>query len=430
MYMDRASAAERAEFGARVEELRRARGWTQEGLGERLAETALRELGRRDVRPTTRQTVFRWEQGASLPDQLNGWLLCRLFDMEPEELSLHRVVTSEVAARFARQRDAPARQLAIVGPEGAGGDDLHLDWERVGFALGSVGATSDPGIVEDQWALTRRILDDRRRLRVTSLLEVQIAHVVRLRRLRSRTRDEGMQRELAVMLATSLVGAGHNFSGRTDFGMATAAFREAADVASEVGEDWLRTTALVSLAQLGGIHARWALPPATRTALAEDARRGAAGASAEMRVWYHASRAQLSAMLGQHVEAERALELAARARGQLAAGTDCYFAAVDWRYLDIEAASVAHLAGRPRPAADQLRSLLDGVEPDHAPVRAWIAVHLAAAEVSAGDFDRAGRSVAEARELARRIGAPLLEHSVDRIVAREPWVAMVHFETA
>lgn len=419
--MNEEEAAQRAEFGAMVAQLRRARGATQERLGRELAERAHRELHRRDVLPPARQTIRRWEHGLCWPDDLNGYLLCREFGRDPEELCLHRVVTPEVVARYERRRNEVGRATtAIAQADSAAAEGV--DWERVAFVLHAMGHV-DLLTVEDQWTLTRRYLDDRRRLRGRSLLTSMVDHVVRLRHLRARAGDDRLRRELTIMLCETLVGAGCNWTGLTDFGMAASAYREAATLSGELGEEWLRTTALMSLAQLSGIHAIAPWSPATRLALLEETRGGAAGASAQVRAWYQATRAQMLALLGQQAEAQRALELSARAQALILPGTGFYFAQVDPSYLPIQEASVTLMSGRPREASALFQRIAETVDPADAPIRAWITVYVADAAAAAGDLEHAAPALAEARRLAQHIDCPLLEHSAERIATREPWAA-------
>ncbi len=419
--MDDQAVGQRAEFGATLSELRQGRGWSQERLGKELARKARKELGRRDVLPIARQTVRRWECGLCFPDALHGYLLCRVFDKDPEDFCLHRIVTPEVMARYDECSSKVGQVLAAI-TEGPGDDPLGVDWERLGFLLGAMRPV-DAMAVEDQWALTHRILEDRARVRGRSLLEPMVAHIVRLRQLRSRTGEDRIHRELTIMLCETLIGAGTMWTGLTDFGMAVAAYREAAARADEIGEEWLRTTALMSQAQLSGIHAIAPWTPAARLALIEETHGGAVGAAPQVRVWFQATRAQMHALLGQQAEAGRALELANRAQALVPPGSGFYFALIHPVYLPIQEASVTLLAGRPREAAILFRRVAEGVDAEVKQIRTWVTVYLADAQAAAGDIERAAPTLEEARRLARQIDCPLLEHSVERIAVREPWAA-------
>ena len=413
-------AGPRAEFGAALIELRQGRGLTQEGLGEELAKRAYLELGRRGVQPTSRQTIYRWETGQCWPDSLNGYLLCRLFEKSPEDLCLHRVLTAEVLARFERTKSqvgqlvASSRQADVAGHQG-------LDWERLGFVMSAM-RQADPVAVEDQWTLTRRYLDDRRRMRGRTLLDLMVDHIVRLRQLRCRTVDERLRRELTIMLGETLVAAGGTWIGLTDFGMAVSAYREAAELGKELGEDWLHATALLSLAQLGGVHAIAPWSPAARLALMEETKRSAV-ASAQVRVWLHATRAQIHAILGQHAEAQRSLELADRAQALVSPGSGYYFALVDPVYLPVQRASSTLLGGHPKEAVGMFDRIAESVDPRDVPIKTWVAVYVAAALAAAGDLVRAAPALREAQQLAQKIDSALLEHSVERIATRGPWAA-------
>jgi transcriptional regulator with XRE-family HTH domain len=419
--MNDQAVGQRAEFGVTVAGLRQERGWSQDELGAQLAEKAHRELRRRDVRPPTRQTVSRWELGLRFPDPLNGYLLCRVFEKDPEDLCLHQVVTPQVTARYGERQSQVGHALAaIADARGRAADPADLDWERVGFILRAMRRV-DPLTVEDQWALTLRILGDRRHMRAPSFLDQVVEHAVRLRQLRTQTTDDRLYRELTIMLGQMLIAAGSTWTGLTDFGLAVHAYRGAAALGEELREEWLRTTALISQAQLSGIHAIAPWTPAARMALMEETQGAVVGASPQARVWIHATRAQIHALLGRQVEAQRALELAARAQALVAPGSGFYFGMIDPVYLPIQEGSVTLLAGRPREAADLFRRVLGMVDRDEMRVRTWATVYLAGSEAAAGDFEHAAPTLSEARRLAREIDCPLLEHSVARIAARDHW---------
>jgi transcriptional regulator with XRE-family HTH domain len=415
--MGQQAVDERMEFGVTLAMLRRARDWSQERLGAELARTARARLGRTDVLPPTRQTVYRWETGLSFPDGLHGYLICLTFDSEPEDLCLHWIVTPEVVARHDRRRGTADHSFTLLSDGAIDGDreTVGLDWERLTLIYSSTRHV-DAETVEDQWQLTRRYLDDRRKLRVLTLLDLDVDHMARLRRLLTRTRDASLHRELTIQLLQTLIGAGNQWTARTDFGMAAAAFREAADLAEEIGEVWLRTTARMSLAQLGGIHAIAPWTPAARLELVEEAHGSAVGTSPQARSWYHASRAQVYTLLGMATEARRALELAARADATVPAGSDFYFAAIDPSFLPVQEASATLMEGGASQAAEVFRAIEAGMPREHLGPRTWVQVYIGAAEAAAGDLERAIPSIDEARRLARLIDAPLLEHSADRIV--------------
>jgi transcriptional regulator with XRE-family HTH domain len=404
----------RAEFGAAIARERQARGWSQKRLGQELAETARIKLGRREYRPPARETVHRWEQRECFPDGLNAYLLCLTFESDPEDLCLHRIVTPEVVARYDHRRGSSALTLLKSSPDG---HDLghSVDWERLS-AVHSATRRLDPQTVDDQGQLTRRYLDDRRRLRVGTLLDLMVDHMTRLRQLLARSRDSNLHRELTIQLVQTLIGAGNQWTGRTDFGMAAAAFREAADLAADIGDPWLRTTARMSLAQLGGIHAIAPWTPAARLELIEEAQGSAVGTSPEARAWYHASRAQIYTLLGMAAEAHRALELAGRAQALVAPGSDFYFAAIDPVFVTVQEASAVLMDGRAAEAAELFRQIEAGMPREHVCPRTWVQVYVGAAEAAAGDLERAIPSIEQARKLARLIDCPLLEHSADRII--------------
>lgn len=414
-------AEQRAEFGAAVTRLRLERGWSQDRLGEELARWAAVHLDRRDVQPPRRQTVSRWERGECFPDAFNGYLLCQVSRKDPEDLHLHQVVTTQVVARYQRTGSLVPWRTGVEGSIGGPPHEIHqLDWERLSYVLRTMRQV-DARLVEDQWKLTQRYQVDRRHLRGRHLLELVVEHVARLRQLRSQTTDERLQRELSIMLGETLILAGGLWNGLTDFGMAVQANRAAAAIGAELDEHWLRITGLLSQAQLAGIHATVPWTTHARLALMEETKASAVGASPHVRVWYHATCAQIHGLLGQPKEAERALELAGRAQALVPPGTGYYFVACDDIYLPIQQGSVALMAGRPREAATLFRHAFDAVEEDVIPIRAWAAVYVAHAEVAAGDFGTAGPSLVLAGGLVDQLDCPLLEHSVARIAAQAPW---------
>ena len=59
-------------LGDKIAELRRQRGWSQENLAERLG--------------VTRQSVSKWESGASDPSTTNLIALAKLYGLTAEEL--------------------------------------------------------------------------------------------------------------------------------------------------------------------------------------------------------------------------------------------------------------------------------------------------------------------------------------------------------
>lgn len=419
--MNDQAAGQRAEFAATLARLRQERGWSQTRLGAEIAGKAHHDLGRHGDRPPARQTISRWERGACFPDSLHGYLLCGVFEKSPEELCLHSVVTPQVVARYETRKSHAGQALSMVDVaqrRSTGPPDL--DWERLEFVLRAMRHV-DLRTVEDQWSLTLRHLDDRRRVRGATTLELLVTHVVRLRQLRTQTRDERLYRELSIMLGQSLIAAGNHWAGRTDFGLAVQAYRGAAAVAVELGEEWLRTTALMNQAQLGSIHAIAPWTPAARLALLEETKGGAVGAAAPIRVWFHATRAQLQALLGQLADAQRSLELAARADALLASDSSFYFAMVDPVYLPIQRASVTLWSGRSPEAVALLRRVVATMDPDTLPIRTWATVCLGHAAAAAGDFEYAVNTLREARRMAQEVDSPLLEHSVARVLAREPW---------
>lgn len=414
------AAVERAEFAEAVARLRRAHGWSQERLSAELAELARTALGPGSARPPTRQTVSRWEAGQRMPDRLNGYLLCRLFRKAPEELGLHRIVTPSVMEKYRRRQepgnDAPFpidQARRIDNPAG-------LDWERLGFVLRAMRPV-DARTVEDQWMLTNRYLADRRRVRPRGLLDVMVEHVVRLRQLRIHARDDRLRRELTVMLCETLIAAGAAWTGLTDFGMAILAHQEAEALAGDLGEEWLRVTALLAQAQLSGGHASAPWTPAVRRQLLEQSEGTIDGVSPQARAWLYTTRAQLHALLGEPRDAQRSLELAIRSQALAPASADPYFAMAHPVYIPLQEASIMQSTGHPAVAADRFRRIIESIEPDATPIRTWASVYLAHAEAAAGGVENAADTLNEVSRMVRELDSPLLEHSIARIVVRDPW---------
>jgi hypothetical protein len=294
-----------------------------------------------------------------------------------------------------------------------------IDWERLEFVMRAMRHV-DAATVEDQWILTRRYLADRRVMRTRTLLELLAAHIARLRQLRFQATDARLYRELSIMLAQTLFAAGQNWTGLTDFGMALEAYRSMTAIGDELDENWLRTTGLLSQAQLSGIHAIAPWTQSARMALIEETESGANGASHQVRVWFHATRAQMHALMGREPAALDSLELATSAQVRLTPDAGFYFGMADPVYLPIQEGSVDLLFGRPLDALTKFRAVAARVEPNAIAIRAWVAAYVAAAYAEAGDAGEAAAALREAQTLAEMQDCPLLLHSVARYTTEEP----------
>ena len=83
-------------FGEKLQALRKARGWSQEGLATQIN--------------VSRQALSKWESGASVPDTENVVALSRLFGVSTDYLLLENGETTAQAAPTA----APSRQPSPV----------------------------------------------------------------------------------------------------------------------------------------------------------------------------------------------------------------------------------------------------------------------------------------------------------------------------
>jgi hypothetical protein len=259
------------------------------------------------------------------------------------------------------------------------------------------------------------------------------AHIARLRHLRSLASDHKLRRDLGIMLGQTLILAGQRWIGLTDFGMAMEAYRSAAVLGEELHEDCLRTTGLLSQAQVGGIHAPAPWSASKRVSfLSETEALASAEPSPDVRVWLHATRAQVHTMIGQEREAFRALELAERAQAQVPLPQDFYFASVDSSYPLIQHASAVLTFGRPIEAVRLFQEAANRVDRGALATRAWFTVHLAAALAQADDVEQAVPTLVEALDLTRSSDTHLLALRVgrvaDQLISRggHPAIAELH----
>ena len=418
-----------AQFAGRVGELREQAGWTQAELGRNMADEACR-LGR-PIPPVTRQTVYSYEHGRRLPEPFYGVLLCRVFRKPPEALALDEVVTPRVITQVLAS-GAAARNLeptavltatdpaaGSLGPAGLRSSP-DLDWERLGATLRCIRPV-DARVVEDQWTITRRLVGERRYLLARTTLDLFADHIVRLRQLRGMATDDRLRRRLGTMIGQSAIVAGQLWMGRGDFGSAIAAFGYAVELADEMGDGWLRTSGLISQAQIYGnpLPAAPRLWPAQVMRLMAEAEASAPGESPpEGRVWLHASRSSLHAVLGNEKAAGQELELAHQAEALVRPGTDIFFASTDQNYLRVVEARFALLT-RPARAIELLDGALRRTEEAALPIRAWFTTILAGACVEVEEVGLAGPTLSEALRLARSVDGPLLVHSAERLARHE-----------
>jgi DNA-binding XRE family transcriptional regulator len=418
-----------AQFAERVSELREQAGWTQAELGRNMADEASR-LGR-PIPPVTRQTVYSYEHSHRLPEPFYGVLLCRVFRKPPEALALDGIVTpcviAQVLASGAAVRNLePTAVLTATGPTagppGAAGmrASPDLDWERLGATLRCVRPV-DERVVEDQWTITRRLVGDRRHLLARTMLDLFADHIVRLRQLRGMATEDRSRRGLGIMIGQSAIVAGQLWMGRGDFGSAMAAFGYAVELADEMGDGWLRTSGLISQAQIYGnplpaAPRLW--PPKVMRLMAEAEASAQRDSPPEGRVWLHASRSSLHAVLGNEREAGRELELAHRAEALVRPGSNTFFASADQNYLRLVEARFALLT-RPARAIELLEGALRRTEAAALPIRAWFATVLAGACVEVEEVGLAGPTLSEALRLSRSVDGPLLVHSAERLARHE-----------
>jgi DNA-binding XRE family transcriptional regulator len=422
--------ARRAEFADHVVELRDRAGWTQAQLGQNMAEEASR-LGR-PIPPVSRQTVYSYEHRRRFPEPFYGVLLCRVFRKPPEALALEgivtpRAITQILAATVAERGLEPGAEiLTATDPTVAfaGLTDIRtspdLDWERLGATLHCVRPV-DGRVVEDQWTITRRLLADRRFLLARTTLDLLADHVVRLRQLRGMATDDRLRRELGIMIGQSAIVAGQLWMGRGDFGSATAAFGYAVELAGEMRDGSLRTTGLISQAQIYGnplpaAPRQW--PPKVLKLMAEAEASAQRDGPPAGRVWLHASRSSLHAVLGNELEAGRELELARQAEALTTPGSDIFFANTDQSFLRIVEARFA-LLNQPVRAIELLQGALRRTEVAAVPIRAWFATVLAGACVELEEVGLAGPALSDAILLARSVDGPLLAHSAERLARQE-----------
>jgi hypothetical protein len=411
------TATRLAHFAACVVKHRVSAGWSQAVLGENMAEEAA-ALGR-PIPSVPRQTISWYERGLRFPEPFYGLLLCRVFREPPEALALERIVTARAVLNvLASGGEASVAAIPRQGREPPLFDGLsQVDWERTSTTLRSM-LSVDERVVEDQWTITRQFLGSLKTIKASSLIDLLAGHIARLRQLRAMTTDQQLGRELAIMICQSAIIAGQLWMGRADFGSAMNAFNYAVEVSKQIGEEWLRTTGLISQAQIFGnpmpaAPRLW--PPAVLKLLAEAEGPARSGWSPQGLAWLHASRSSLQAVLGNNEAAACELELARRARAQAPSSSERFFAEHQ-DYLSIVEARLA-LSANPYRAVD----LLDGAlrRSDAVPMRAWFTTLLAGAYVEAQSVELAGSTLSEALHLARMIDGPLLAHSVERMARQE-----------
>jgi tetratricopeptide (TPR) repeat protein len=414
------TATRLAHFAACVVKHRLNAGWSQAELGESMAEEAA-ALGR-PIPSVPRQTISWYERGLRFPEPFYGLLLCRIFRQPPEALALDGIVTARavlnIVASSGETSVAAIPRPPPEPPATAGLDGLsQVDWERTSTTLRSL-LSVDERVVEDQWTITRQYLSGLQAIRPSSLIDLLAGHIARLRQLRAITTDQRLSRELAIMICESAIIAGQLWMGRADFGSARNAFSYAVDLSDQIGEEWLRTTGLISEAQIFGnpmpaAPRLW--PPAVLKLLAEAEGPRRSGWSPQGLAWLHASRSSLHAVLGNYEAAAGALDLARRARAQAQPDADRFFAEHQ-DYLCIVEARLA-LSANPDRAVD----LLDGAlsRSETVPIRAWFTTLLAGAYIQAQSVELAGPTLSEALHLARMIDGPLLAHSAERMARQE-----------
>jgi transcriptional regulator with XRE-family HTH domain len=416
------------EFASRLIQERARLGCTQAQLGRMLAAESAK-LGK-PIEPIRKTTISPWERGHRLPDPWYAYCLCSLLRKTPEALALKEVLTPFVVQEI---QEFTTRQRSIQSVSTTGrilpsyvdsrvapltGDDMvdGLDWERLWTTLVAT-LHVDARVVEDQWIQTQNLLSRPRRQPGLMQLGRFADHIVRLRQLRGLTNDHALRHELGLMIGQCVIWSGHLFMGRDDYGSARAALRYAADLASEMGEDSLHATALISQGQAFGAPIPGE-PPVWHRGLirflnADNVIRSSW--TPEARAWLHASRAVLHVVAQNHVAAAQDIEAARRADGQIDHGVEPYFVDSEVHYLDIAEAKVA-AHDHPDEAAQLLaaRSQASG----SLAMGAWCALLQAGIYSEAKQPELASDHAVEAMRMARAVGSRLLIHGVARIARR------------
>lgn len=147
-----------ADTGARVRQIRLARGWSQRRLIYAMRMAARREHRELPADESMISMVSRWENGRRIPDEYNRRLLCDALEVSPGDLGtadpeplIASIVLNRLAGRSVGgvHHEVPPRPAARVVHRGDRGErgvpDADAATARPGGIVPGTGTTPGPG---------------------------------------------------------------------------------------------------------------------------------------------------------------------------------------------------------------------------------------------------------------------------------------------
>jgi transcriptional regulator with XRE-family HTH domain len=393
------------EFGLRVRRMRERRTWTQEQLGERMADKSKERFGV-PISPVSRSTIHEYEDGGRPPRPDYALLLCYALEVTAEALALEELLTADsvtrtVAQMERRKKSDPAREVAKavpaadVAPPLMATPDTGLDWERMGLADHLYTTRRlDDRTVEDLHQLADLHLELSVTMEPRLGLEMLHRDLGTLRRRMSVAESERHQRELGLLAGQTAIRAGQLWHTMQDYGMAMESFGFALDLAHELSESTIRAMGLIALSLLypNQLHEEEGLPAERdRCVKIIDAAERVVGptSSPHLRFWLYCTRSWMHAGLQSETAANHDLDAASRVLGQPIAWEPGFF--TPWRpyYLNAAAGKCAYLLGNMSTAIPRFEAQLQDWELGDG-TRPYAVFQLAIACVRAREVERAG----------------------------------------
>jgi hypothetical protein len=335
--------------------------------------------------------VYRWEKGEK-------------GRARPRPGAEYRKLLGLVCEREVRnmsaidRREFLQRLAAFAAPPLLSGS-VVLDPARLAFA-----GSPDAQLLDGMRALTRSYVTLHNTVSPSAVRLAITRHFDDLTALALRSRQSSVAERARTMAAQTAILAGWVSFNLQDVGQALMYWTVAHDMAGEVGDLSLQAHALGSRSRLySPIHSSTAgADPYTALAFLDRAVRLAhGGASAAMRSWLHANRAQQFAATNQATESQRDLEESARlaSLGQL--GDDDVLAGWDEVRVDAYRGICAMQLRQPAEVIAVTESVLARTDPGRVQ-RCLQQSDLAAAYALLGEVDRATSLLHEALTVANR----------------------------
>jgi hypothetical protein len=411
------------QFGARVRQHQAELGLGDTEYGKAIADE-MKKYGGTSVTPISRSALLRWRKGQP-PSPLHAILLSDLMGIPTTQLGTiaGRDLNDERRRRIIRRnggdpdrgeirsetRMARAVLPADVPPA------LGVDWERIAEIMRSMRRT-DARAVADEWRLTRHYISILPKMSARTLLDLMSQHITRLCHMRQLARDEDYRRELDVMTCQTAVCAGILWTGLTDYGLAMESYRFAADLARELNDRSLLSTALIMQAQLYGGHLepRLALSPLRISHLITEAEACAdAEASPQARMFLYSHVSSLHTLVGNTPAARRAIELAQDADVRIERNAELYFAATTPHYCTVHEGAVELALRNPGRAIELYTHIIEHSDESLPGTLAWFKWSLATACLSVREPRLAAKTTKDALRLARMVDAPFLVRGIE-----------------